>query len=458
MHAPLSEIPLYPPHVAPSAKPLRFPVNIAKLLVNNLKIIPEQAYHEPVVISPGPPRVAFFTGTDAVKTLLFDRAADFPKGALQRNTLKPMLGNAMISCEGREWRWQRSAAAPLFRYDELLRYGPIFADAAQNTIARWRAAAPGTVHPIHSDMLRAGFHVISNTMLAGGAPELLEAIGKGQAGYYEAANWRVAYTILNLPHWLPRPGKRIMQAHEKRLRDAVSALVRARRARAADGDDLLGRLVRASDPETGQSMSDELVADNIIAFLLAGNDTMSFSLIWTLYLVAQSPEWEARMLREIEEVAGTGPVTAEHVAKLVTVQQVLNESMRLYPTAPIIVRDLPEDVEFDGVKVPAGTIGVIPIYAIQRHRDYWEDPHRFDPGRFGPDRPKPGRFQFLPFGAGPRICIGAAFAMIEGTIMLAEFVRAARFAVEPGFDPQPSARMFLLPRYGMPLRVTMRDV
>jgi cytochrome P450 len=457
MHAPFDELPLYPPRIAPARKPLRFPLNIVKLLANNVKIVPEQAYHEPVVISPGPPRVAFFTGADAVKTLLFDRAADFPKGALQVNTLKPMFGNAMISCEGKEWRWQRSAAAPLFRYDELLRYGPTFQAAAAATIARWRAAPPGALHAIHTDMLRAAFHVISNTMLKGGAPDLLAQIEQGQAAYYEAANWRVAYTLLKLPASLPRPGKHAMDTHEARLRRAILDLVRARRAGAADGDDLLGRLVRASDPESGQSMSDELVANNIIAFLLAGNDTMAFSLIWTLYLVAQSPHWEARMLQEINEVAGSGPVTAEHVARLVTVQQVLNESMRLFPTAPVIIRDIVEETEFDGARVPAGTIGVIPIYAIHRHRDYWDDPHRFDPGRFAPDRPKLGRFHFLPFGAGPRICIGAAFAMIEGTIMLAEFVRAARFAVEPGFDPQPSARMFLLPRYGMPLRVTMRD-
>jgi cytochrome P450 len=139
------------------------------------------------------------------------------------------------------------------------------------------------------------------------------------------------------------------------------------------------------------------------------------------------------------------------------VQQVLNESLRLFPTAPVIIRDIVADAEFDGVEVPAGTIGLIPIYAIHRHRDYWDDPDRFDPGRFAPDNPaKPTRFQFLPFGAGPRICIGAAFAMIEATVMLATFVRAARFAIDPDFDPQPSARMFLLPRNGMPMRITMR--
>ena len=457
MHGPVNSAPFYPPRVKPSAKPLRFPFNLVKLLINNLEAVPEQAYREPVVIAPGPPRMAFFTGSDAVKALLLDRPAAFPKGALQVDVLKPMFGNAMISCEGREWRWQRGAAAPLFRYDELLRYGPMCTEAAEATVAQWRASAPGTVHAVHADMMRAAFHVISNTMLAGGAPDVLQAIEKGHAAYYDAANWWVVYTLLGLPHWLPRPGGQSMRAHETRLREAVGELVRARRAGAADGEDLLAKMVQASDAETGRSMSDELLVDNIVAFLMAGYDTTAFSLTWTLYLVAHSLEWEARMLEEIEQVVGTGPVTAGHVAQLTTVQQVLNESLRLFPTAPIIIRDIVEDVEFDGVSVPAGTVGIIPIYAIHRHRDFWDDPHRFDPGRFAPDHPaKPTRFQFLPFGAGPRICIGAAFAMIEATIMLAEFVRAARFEVDPDFDPQPSGRMFLLPKNGMPMRITMR--
>ena len=135
----------------------------------------------------------------------------------------------------------------------------------------------------------------------------------------------------------------------------------------------------------------------------------------------------------------------------------MNESLRLFPTAPVIVREITEDIAFNGVSVPRGTIGIIPIYAIHRHRSYWSEPDRFDPGRFAPDsRQRPTRFQFMPFGAGPRICIGAAFAMIEATIMIATFVRAARFEIAPDFDPQPSGRMFLLPRNGMPMRITMR--
>jgi len=458
MHGPVKSAPFYPPRVHPCAKPLRFPTNLIKLLNNNLEIIPEQAYRDSVVIAPGPPRMAFFTGSEAVKSLLLERANAFPKGALQVEVLRPMFGNAMISCEGPEWRWQRGAAAPLFRYDELLRYGPVCAAAAEATIARWRAAAPGAVNAIHADMMRAAFHVISNTMLAGGAPDVLHAIEQGHAAYYDAANWWVVYTLLGLPHWLPRPGGQAVRAHETRLRQAVAELVQTRRAGAAKGEDLLARMVRASDAETGRSMSDALLVDNIVAFLMAGYDTTAFSLTWTIYLLAHSPEWEARMLREIDAVVGSGPVTADHVARLVTVQQVLNESLRLFPTAPVIIRDITEDAEFDGVTVPAGTIGIIPIYAIHRHRRYWDDPDRFDPGRFAPDHPaKPTRFQFLPFGAGPRICIGAAFAMIEATIMLASFVRAARFALDPDFDPQPSGRMFLVPKNGMPMRITMRE-
>jgi cytochrome P450 len=233
--------------------------------------------------------------------------------------------------------------------------------------------------------------------------------------------------------------------------------VRTRRSEPAGREDLLVRMLRASDPETGKSMSDELVVGNLLAFLIGGNDTTAFALAWTLYLISQSPHWEARMLEEIGQVVGSGPVTSAHVEHLVTVQQVLNESLRLFPTAPIIIRDIVEDMEFDGVSVPAGTVGIIPIYAIHRHRSYWDDPDRFDPDRFAPGRAKPSRFQFMPFGAGPRICIGAAFAMIEATIMLATFVHAARFEIEPNFDPHPSGRMFLLPENGMPMRVTLRE-
>ena len=449
--------PFYPTKVTPAPSPLRFPFNLAKLLANNLEVIPEQAYREPLVIAQGPPRMAFFTGSNLVKTLLLDRTSEFPKGALQVKVLKPIFGDAMISSEGHEWRWQRGAAAPLFHHSELLHYGPIMSAAAETIVARWRAAPSGTMHAIDQDMRSAAFHVISNTMLTGGAPEMLNSIEKGHDSYYQGANWWVLYTLLGLPHWLPRPRGKSMRAHERRMRKAVTDLVRHRRDKSGAKEDLLARLLRAADAETGRAMSDVHLVDNIVSFLVAGFDTTAFSLTWSLYLISQSPQWELRILEEVKEVAGSGPITSEHIERLVIVQQVLNESMRLFPTAPVIVRDIVEDIKLGDIFIPAGTIGIIPIYAIHRHHSYWEDPDRFDPDRFSPERPKPSRYQFMPFGAGPRICIGAAFAMIEATIMLATFIRAAHFEVMPGFDPSPSAQMFLLPKNGMPMSITMRD-
>lgn len=453
----ISPPPFYPPFVKPAARPLRFPANLIALLNNNLEAIPEQAYFETLVVAPGPPRMAFFTGPDLVKELLVTRPNDFPKGKLQVEVLQPMFGNAMISSEGGDWRWQRSVAAPLFRHEEILQFGSIMSDAAAAIVAQWRAAAPGVTHPIHRQMMRAAFHVISNTMLVGGARQMLDAIEVGHADYYRGANWWVVYKLLGLPHWLPRPGGRRMRAHEQRLREAVSNIVRQRKDSAAADNDLLGRMLRARDPDTGQSITDELLVDNIVSFLVAGYDTTAFALTWTLYLLSQSPEWEARILEEVERVVGDAPVASTHVANLVVVQQVLNESLRLFPTAPVIIRDIVEDMEFNGTIVPAGSIGLIPIYAIHRHRRIWEDPNRFDPSRFAPDsKKKPTRFEYLPFGAGPRICIGASFATIEATIMLATFVRAAHFELAQEQQVRPAGRMFLLPRDGMPMRVTLR--
>jgi cytochrome P450 len=448
----------YPPHVAPSAGPLRFPLNLTKLVSNNLQVIPEAAYREPLAIVRGPPRVAFFTGTEFLKKLLLDHWADFPKGALQVEVLAPLFGNAMVSAEGREWRWQRRTAAPMFRHEELLRYAPIVRSAAEALLAKWRAAAPGTIHAIHKDMLHVTFDVMSKTLMAGLTQDMLDALEKGQAEYYSAANWHVLYRLLRLPKWLPRPGGKSMRSYEQTLRGAVTELVRKHRQKAIGGDDLLARLIAATDPETGRSMPDELVVDNILAFLGGGNDTQAFALTWTIYLISQSPVWERRMLDEIAQVVGDGPVTAAHVERLVIVQQVFNESLRLFPTAPLIVREMVKDFDAAGVTVPAGTVGVIPIYAVQRHRSYWDDPDRFDPDRFSPERRSSiTRFQFIPFGAGPRICIGAAFVMIQATIMLATFLRAVRFEADPNFDPQPVGRMFLVPRNGMPMRVTLRE-
>ncbi len=249
-----------------------------------------------------------------------------------------------------------------------------------------------------------------------------------------------------------------MRRAERRMRDAVGDLVRARRAAPSQRDDLFARLLGAKDPETGRPMSDEQLVDNLLTFLLAGHETTAKALTWALYLVARAPAWEARMVEEIEHVAGGGPITAEHISRLTIVTQVLKEAMRLYPPAPVLTRIAKEPMEIGGKHVDAGSLIVMPIFAIHRHRRLWQDPDRFDPDRFAPEREQHySRYQFMPFGAGPRICVGASFALIEAVAMLATFVRAAHFEVPAGHDPVPISRVTLRPRGGMPLKVWLRD-
>jgi cytochrome P450 len=164
------------------------------------------------------------------------------------------------------------------------------------------------------------------------------------------------------------------------------------------------------------------------------------------------------MVEEVRRVAGQGPITGEHIDRLRIVSQVLKEAMRLYPPAPVLIRMAKDGEELGGRRIAAGTLVVMPIYAIHRHRCLWNDPDRFDPNRFAPEHEKRySRYQFMPFGAGPRICIGASFAMIEATAMLATLVRSARFEVPDGHEPMPISRVTLRPKGGMPLRVWPRE-
>jgi cytochrome P450 len=241
------------------------------------------------------------------------------------------------------------------------------------------------------------------------------------------------------------------------LRSAVAALIAERRAHPGAKDDLLHRLMHARDPESGQSMNDEQLVDNLLTFYLAGHETTAKALTWTLYLLARSPEWTRALEEEIARVTGGAQIAAGHIEQLGQTQQVLKESMRLYPPVPLMTRQAVADTRLGDHPIRAGSSVVMPIYAIHRHAKRWEDPDAFDPARFAPEREAAiPRYQYMPFGAGPRICIGMGFAMMEATAMLATLLRHASFSALAGRDPAPVARVTLVPAGGMPLRVRVR--
>ena len=204
-------------------------------------------------------------------------------------------------------------------------------------------------------------------------------------------------------------------------------------------------------------MSESQLVDNLLTFLGAGHETTAKALTWSLYLLARAPEWQARIVAEIARVCGDTPIGSEHLDHLEITRAVFKEAMRLYPPAPLMNRVLSEDTVLGGKQLKAGTFIIIPVYAIHRHHKLWVDPDRFDPTRFFKENEaKQARAQFMPFGFGPRTCIGMAFAMMEGVAILGTLVRRARFEWDGRHLPEPLSRITLRPAGGMPLKVYPR--
>jgi cytochrome P450 len=417
-------------------------------------VVPRAAYGEDFVAGEGGSRsYAWVTAPALIKAVLLDERDKYQKLS-QIRLLSPLLGKGILTSEGADWRWQRQASAPMFRQEDVLGFVPTFVRATERLIQGWRAG-PG-VQPIESDMARVTFDVISATLLPSADDTVGPAVERSVGTFQGAGAWGQLFAFARIPQWVPRPGYVSGRRAVVELRTAVAQMMKERRALASPPDDLMNRLMKARDPETGQQMNDEQLVDNLLTFYLAGHETTARALTWTLFLLARFPEWSGRLLDEIRTVTGDAPVTAGHIERLVLVQQVIKESMRLYPPVPLMSRQAVADTTLGGHPVRAGTSVVMPIYVIHRHARRWERPDEFEPERFAPEREaKIERYQYMPFGAGPRICIGRAFAEIEAAAILATLLQHARF--EPaGHEPQPVARVTLLPAGGMPLKVTLQ--
>jgi cytochrome P450 len=449
---------LYPPTVSAPEKPLPISRVLIRFLRNPLTTLPRGAYEQPItMLRTGKRTAAWVSDPNLVEDMLVTRSADFSKSELEKRVFARTLRDGVLTGEGKLWRWQRRTMSPMFRAADILRYIPEMTEAAEDQIAAWRSAGGG-LQQIDHDMVETTFAIIARTMLAGGLPAESAAIKRATATLLSGVTWEVAYGLMRLPRWAPHPATLRLVLVARRLRGAVGAIISRRQREGGSGEDLLGMLLAARDPDTNEPMDHDRLINNLLTLLEAGHETTSRALTWTLYLLARAPDWQERLRREIAEVAGGGPILAEHYPRLALTQQVLKESMRLYPPVPVMQRLVARDLTLGGEHLPKGAFAIVPIYAIHRHRLLWEDPDRFDPMRFTPEREAAlPRCQFMPFGAGPRICLGAAFAMVEATVVLASFLRAARFDWDGAHSPEPVSRITLQPKGGMPLQVTMLD-
>ena len=452
---------LYPPTVVPPPQPLPLHKFLVRFVRNPLLSLAQPVYEEPIVMRAngfGRGAVAWVTGPALIEKVLLQASEQFPKTQLEKRVFRRTLGDGILTSEGASWRWQRRTAAPLFRPADLASLVPAMTAAAEHQVERWRGREPGAVAAIDRDMTETTFRVISATMFGGSADAEAAAIMQAADRALATVSWDIAAAVVRLPEWVWYPGKFRRRRAAQLLRDAVGAILTRRRTTGLEGDDLLARLARAQDPETGEPMSEKQLVDNLVTFIGAGHETTAKALTWTLYLLARAPQWQDRILAEIRAVVGSGAIEAQHLERLPITRAVLKEAMRLYPPAPVMTRICAEDIELGPERVAAGTFIVIPIFAVHRHRKLWEDPDRFDPARFAPEREAAyARTQFMPFGFGPRTCIGSSFAMMEAIVILATLVRRARFEWDGVHAPEPLSRVTLRPKGGMPLQVWLRD-
>jgi cytochrome P450 len=391
-----------------------------------------------------------------VQRVLLDNAGNYSKSRIARRLIEPGIGRGLLTSEGDTWRRQRRTMAPSFDHRSLMSYAPAMTEATAVLLARWDRLPDGAPLDIAAEMMRLTLKIIAHTMFSTDAedigPIVEEAVGR-----YQREVRPGLVDLLNLPDWWPRPDTRGRWQIFDRLDAVIDRLVRREAAAVGETKDLLARLLEARDAETGRPMDSRELRDQVVTIFMAGHETTAQALTWTWYLLSQHPAEEAKFHAELARVLGGRAPAFEDLAQLRYTRMVLEESMRLYPPAHTMSREALAEDEIEGHRVAKGAVVSIVPWVIHRHRTLWDRPDVFDPERFAPERTaERPRFAYIPFGGGPRICIGAGFAMTEALIILAMLGQRYSLRLAPDAAVEPVGLITLRPRHGLPMRLDRR--
>jgi cytochrome P450 len=382
----------------------------------------------------------------AVGHVLLDNADNYIKSKLARRLLEPGIGRGLITSEGAQWRRGRRLVVPAFQHQRIAGYGGPIIAATSRMLAAWEPIdAP---IDIAQAMGRLTLAIISEIMFSAGDDPEIAKFGAAVDRYQTTVRPSVL-DLLNLPDWSPRRAT-VRAAAAFATSDAVIAGLIARRRAAPDpGGDLLGILLGA--PAAGDApLSAREIRDHVATILAAGHETTANALTWAWYLLALHPNAEAKLHDELDRVIGGREPGFDDIARLAYTRMVIEEAMRLYPPVHTMSRTALADDRIAGHRVPKGSTVLVVPWLLHRHRRLWQDPERFSPERMSPERAsgRP-RFAYIPFGAGPRICIGASLAMTEAILILASAARHWRLRLAENAPVEPVGLITLRPRYPM---------
>jgi cytochrome P450 len=420
---------------------------------NVLRLIPDQATKQAIITDR-------FFGTrwhmimqpEAIGRVLKDRMHSYPKSNITRNLLEPAIGDSMFVAEGAHWRWQRRAAAPVFTHRNIANLAPLMCAATQETIARL-SDCNGRAD-MFDEMVRTTFDVIASVTFSGSQEMDSGEVHKAIDEYIDQVARVSILDMMNAPRWIPRPGRVFRPNALLKMKSIADEAVAHRKLHGAkEVPDLLDLLMVGEDPKTKRKMNAAEIRDNILTFIVAGHETTALTLSWAFYLCAFDTDVQDKLRAEAQQVLNGRVATAQDCEKLIYTKQVINETLRLYPAGAFLSRTAQEEDTLCGQDIHKNETVILPIYAIHRNALLWDNPDHFDPDRFAPDK-KIERYTFIPFADGPRICIGAQFAIIEAQIVLASLISQFKFEKINGVDPKPEMVLTLRPEGGVKLKVT----
>ncbi len=444
---------------APVPPPRRLgPIGLLQALRRNpLECWSEDFFREPIS-RVGLPigQVYVLNDPAAIKRVLVDNTANYRKDPLQRRVLSAGLSDGLLSAEDKRWEIQRRTLAPLFSARTVRGLAKDMRFAVDQLTQRWRAMGSETTVDVAAEITLLTLDVLALTIFSDGLQSDPDEFRQSMTAYFRAAGRIGLLDLIGAPDYIPRPGRSQIKSTLRYFENIIDGLIDTRRkaleSNAACRDDLLTLLLRALDPATGQPMTLAEVRSNILTFLSAGHETTANTLTWSLFLLSQSGEWRERVRDEAErELAGPGDGPVD---RLVVTKAVIEEALRLYPPIAALSRSAKGPDRLGDYNVKAGSLIVIAPYVLHRHRQLWHQPDVFDPGRFlGDARRQIGRFAYLPFGVGPRICIGSSFALQEATIALACLARRFEFGLAQEFQVWPQMSVTVRPANGLSMRI-----
>jgi cytochrome P450 len=391
---------------------------------------------------------------DLIEDVLVTNNRNFIKDkGLRMRPSRRLFGNGLLTSDGDFWIRQRRLTAPAFHREQIAAYGEVMVACAERMIETWRA---GQTRDIHQDMMRLTLEIVAETLFGIDATQEAHEVGKALDVVARQFTSQASYIgILDL---LPMPGYRRFERAVARLDEIIYRIIQQRQQRRGSLSlrrDLLSLLLEAQD-EDGSRMSDQQLRDEAMTLFLAGHETTALALSWTWYLLAQHPEAENRLIAELQETLDGRAPTCADLPYLRFTEMVIKEAMRLYPPAWTIGREALQDCEIGGYRVPRGAQVAMSQWVMHRDPRHFDQPEEFKPERWAGEQTRSlPRYAYFPFGGGPRLCIGNAFAMMEATLILATIAQRFHLALAPSQTVTPLPSITLRPRNGVRVIVTL---